>query len=289
MMKYDWGYMRIPVKRQFSWKAFWLLGALYILGNLTAIPLLRQRQMLTESPAMIAFITISAFILNGISLYLANKIGLGAPFLEGNFKKSEASYYFRKMCAVSLLIGITAALAVLVVNGMMGEIAASKANYPPFWMPLLSSVSAGIKEELFYRLFLMTLFVWVGGFFRKDSEGRPTQVIYRIAVLISGVIFGWAHIDDKLSWGVAFTDYLAVFLMTAILGVIFGWLYWKYGLESAIFTHFLIDALRAGIIIPAMHSENVTLCVIIFLCLIIISVISWRILFGIHKLSGNER
>ncbi|MCP4726909.1 MAG: CPBP family intramembrane metalloprotease [bacterium] len=287
-MKFDLEYLSIPVKRQFSWKAFWLLAVLYILGNLAAIPLLLHRQMLTESPAAIAIIIISALILNGISLYLAKNIGLGAPFLEGDFKKGDASYYFRKMCAISLLIGVTAALAVLVLNGMMGTITASKANYPPFWMPLLSSVSAGIKEELFFRFFLMTLLVWVGRFFGKDSDGRPAQVIYLIAVLISGVIFGWAHIDDKLSLGAPFINYLTVFVMNSILGVILGWLYWKYGLESAIFTHFLIDAILAGIIIPAMHTENTILCVIIFLCLIIISTLSWRDLFGKHKLFERE-
>ncbi|MCP4707601.1 MAG: CPBP family intramembrane metalloprotease [Planctomycetes bacterium] len=285
MIKYDWGYISVPVKRQFSWKAFWLLGLLYILGNLAAIPLLQQRQMLIESPATLALLTFIAFILNGISLCLADKTGLGVPFLEGNFKKGEVSYYFRKMCAISLLISIVVSLLLIIDNVLIGEIARSKANFPPFWMSLLSSVTAGIKEELFYRFFLMTLFVWVGGFFKKNSDGRPAQVIYWIAVLISGVIFGWAHIDDKLNWGGSSAMLLNIFMMSCIPGIILGWLYWKYGLESAIFTHFLIDALRVGIMIPAMHTENVILCVIIILCLIIVSVISWRMLFGVHKSS----
>jgi len=34
---------------------------------------------------------------------------------------------------------------------------------------------------------------------------------------------------------------LQILLLNGSIGVAFGWLYWKYGLESAMLAHFLVD------------------------------------------------
>jgi membrane protease YdiL (CAAX protease family) len=73
-----------------------------------------------------------------------------------------------------------------------------------------------------------------------------------IAVLVSGLIFGWAHIDDRLGQADSLLTLVTIMAFSGGLGIVVGWLYWRYGLETATLTHFLTDALYYVIVLPAL-------------------------------------
>ncbi len=99
----------------------------------------------------------------------------------------------------------------------------------------------GIVEEVLARWGLMTLFVWLGSLL----VGEVTAVIIWMAIILSGVLFGLAHMPSLLAMGARKS---AVFVITAIslnlwVSLVFGWLFWQYGLVAAMLSHMLLHLL----------------------------------------------
>jgi hypothetical protein len=152
-------------------------------------------------------------------------------------------------------------------------------RYPAGWQLVLASLKAGTVEEIVYRFFVVSLFSWLGGLIRKNSDGRPVELVYLSAILLAGLIFGWAHVDAKLSApGVSVFPLAIIMTLSTILGIYFGWILWKFGLEWAIIAHFLYDALFSAVVMPAYLSNNKILWVAITIGFLIICVLSWRYL-----------
>lgn len=250
----------MAAKRSFSWKAFWILGALNLLGNLAAIPLLQATGGPLESAGSWVLYTILALVLIAIGLYLAGRIGLGLPLLEGWLKRGERVPWLRRVVAFSLIIAIAGSLAVLVSAvleyGSDLDLTSRGESYPPLWTLLLASIKAAIQEEIFSRLFLMTSFAWLGSLVWREVDGRPTPAVLWTAIIISGLLFGWAHVDDLIANAEPVTTLVRVMILNSLLGISFGWLYWKLGLESAILAHFSLDAVASVIVQPAYYSNN---------------------------------
>ena len=97
--------------------------------------------------------------------------------------------------------------------------------------------------------------------------------------MISGILFGWGHIDDKLSNPeIPVTMLLIIMIGTSTFGIILGWMYWTQGIECAIFAHFLLDAVGTGIVVPAYLSNEPIVLVLVLSVLIIAGLLSWRYL-----------
>jgi membrane protease YdiL (CAAX protease family) len=63
-----------------------------------------------------------------------------------------------------------------------------------------------------------------------------------IAILISGLAFGVAHLPSAVVMGIELTPlYIVRTLILNSVGILYGWLYWKRGFESAMLAHFSTD------------------------------------------------
>jgi membrane protease YdiL (CAAX protease family) len=262
---------RLPTRRPFSWKALWILVALQLLGNLLAIPTLKASNLPVEPlPYWILWTAISIPVI-GLALFLGGRIGLGAPLLEGYILGQERRNWAQTVVVISVFIATAATPLILLVN-----LNVDPEGYPAVWKLILASVDAGVQEEIFTRLFLLTGLAWLGSIIWHEADGRPTDKIFWIAILITGLIFGWAHLDDKLAIpGVPFIDYLILMAVGTIYGIVFGWLYWKFGIECAILAHFAIDALASGIIVPAYIYQNLIIQLAAITGIVLLGVISW--------------
>jgi membrane protease YdiL (CAAX protease family) len=107
-------------------------------------------------------------------------------------------------------------------------------DLPTFIYLLLSIVVlAPIQEEILYRHFAMGLFYrWFG---------RSTGAVLA-AILVSTVIFSVAHVA-------ILTDNWIKFVQILPAGLIFGFIYYKRGLEHSILAHALFN----GLIGPASY------------------------------------
>ena len=120
-----------------------------------------------------------------------------------------------------------------------------------------ASFKAGVTEEIISRLFLVSLFVWLGGLVWRGGEGRPGRGGYWAAILLAGLLFGWGHIDAQLGNPAAtMGDYALLMGIASALGIYFGWLYWKLGLEWAMLAHFAYDAFVSMVLVPVYLLAN---------------------------------
>ena len=108
-----------------------------------------------------------------------------------------------------------------------------------FDMPLVTKVLyGGIVEELLMRWGLMSLLVWVA--WHASGSVRPiASWCYWVGLTISAVLFAAGHlpllyflVPDPSS-----SLLTLVFVGNAIPGLLFGWLYWRRGLEAAMVAH----------------------------------------------------
>ena len=264
--------IHLPVKRSFQWRVFLILVASYFLGNLAAIPLLRATNMPIEPVWLWGVATLIAALVLGISMLLANRTGLGAPFLEGRLQKEDISAWLRSGMALTVLMCVLGLPLSLLLN-----LNVNSASYPAGYQLVLASVKAGVVEELFGRFFLVSLFVWLGSFFKRSHDGRPTRGVYWGAILLAGLLFGWGHVDARLGIPGAPVEMLTlIMILSTLLGICFGWLFWKLGIEWAIFAHFAYDALVSAVLLKVYLLNNI-LVWIGFLSLVILAAgISWR-------------
>jgi len=266
--------IHLPVKRSFQWRVFLILVVSYFLGNLAGVPLLRATNIPIEPVWFWGVVTLFSALVLGISMLLANRTGLGAPFLEGRLQKEDISAWLRSGMALTVLMSVLGLPLSLLLN-----LNVNPASYPAGYQLVLASVKAGIVEELACRFFLVSLFVWLGSTFKRSHDGRPTRGVYWGAILLAGLIFGWAHVDAGLATPEApFGMLTGIMILSTFLGIFFGWLFWKLGIEWAIFAHFAYDALVSAVLLKIYLLNNV-LVWIGFLSLVILAAwISWRAL-----------
>jgi hypothetical protein len=264
----------LPMKRSFQWRVFVVLVALYFLANIAGIPLLRKTHVPIEPVWFWGVATIVATLVIALGLAMANRTGLGAPLLEGRLPKEDLPNWLRSGLALTLLM-----LMVGFPLSLIANLSADPATYPFGWELLGASFKAGVVEEILSRLFLVSLFVWLGGLFKRNAEGRPTRGVYWAAILLAALIFGWGHVDARLSHPAAtFEGYALIMVLSSSLGIYFGWLFWKLGLEWALFAHFAYDAFVSMIVIPVYLLKSPIIWFVLVTGLVIASVISFRFL-----------
>ncbi len=260
-------------QRSFPWITFVVLVVLYFLGNLAGVPLLVETGAAIEPPGFWALAMLLAAVVIGISLSLARRTGLGAPLWEGRLAKADFPRWLGSGAALSVL-----AIAAGLPFSLLLNLQVDAASYPAPWQLILASVKAGIVEEIGYRFFVMSVLVWLGGLLWRDPTGRPATGVYWAALLVAGVLFGWAHVDARLSVPAApFWALAAIMLLSSALGIFFGWLLWKLGLEWAMLAHFAYDAVVSAVLLPVYLAEMLWLWVVFlgFVTLAVVAALRW--------------
>ena len=104
---------------------------------------------------------------------------------------------------------------------------------------IASVLYGGVIEEVMLRLFMMSLLAWLGWkvFFRK-AEMAPTGVIVA-ANVISALLFAAGHLPatQQLFGTVTPLLLLRCFLYNGGMGLFFGWLYRRFGIQYAMLGH----------------------------------------------------
>ena len=105
----------------------------------------------------------------------------------------------------------------------------------PFLFPLTIAVSSAIREEFMYRLFAIS-------FLKKSAR------LTWLALFLPALFWGFAHSNYPI-----FPNYVRGIELT-IFGIILGIAFLKYGLETVIIAHFVINASLVGL--PLLKSHN---------------------------------
>ena len=248
-------------KRRWNWKVFFVLVGLIIPAMFAIWPYTSHQQNISVGWDLLVIdrlINILLFsVLGGIGLLLANRIGLGMPFVEGWTKREPMPYRFRDIVAIALIAAVILVLLSMFlhavvfdppVNAMlekMGIVIPEAASVPPLY-GFLAAISAGITEEIEFRLFGLSLLAWLGGLLFRDSDGRPKLGVFWTANILFALAFGAAHLSAEAAMGIPLTPLVvtATLVLNGMGGLVFGWLFWTFGLESAMLAHILADILR---------------------------------------------
>lgn len=272
-----------PPMRPFRWRLLVVLVALYLLGNLAGIPLLRTTDQPIEPVSYWAVATLASAVVIAIGVLLATRTALGAPLFEGELGRDAMAPWWRHGLALTALLLVVAAPISVLVNAN-----ADASTYPFGWELLLASFKAGTIEEIGYRLLVVSALAWVGKLVWRDARGRPTPPVYWIVIVLAGLAFGWAHVAARLdSPGGTPAVYALIMVTNSLLGVAFGWLFWRLGLEWAIFAHFAYDVFVSMVLVPVYLLESPLAWATLVLLLLIGAAVSWRYLRKCRETFGE--
>ena len=252
--------------KSINWKAFFLLWIAAVLATLLVLPYALEIQSaaidLTQLglplSAIVAIQTVQAAILFAIMIFLglllAGRAGLGTPILDAMTRGESVADRVRAILPISIILGVVCTLLILGLEffyfqpAMMDELGDTatalnlQTSQPAAWKGLLASFYGGIAEEIQLRLFMMSLLAWLGKFISKTSDGKPTSAIFWIANVLAAILFGIGHLPAVSTMVPLTTLVIArTVVLNGLLGIVFGWLYWKRGLESAMVSHFSAD------------------------------------------------
>ena len=245
-----------------NWKVFIILFIGSLIGIIGVIPysLTLQEDILSEVPLpMEIVIAISIFqsavlffVIILVGLFISKKIGLGAPIIERFVEKEDIAAHLRSIIGISIALGIIAGLLIIIGDYIFGLFNSSDLTQimtiPPPWQGFLVSFYGGINEEILLRLFFMSLLIWIFVKLTKSNQASPSSTIVWTAIILSSILFGLAHLPIVASLTMITPVFIArAIILNGIGGIIFGWLYWKKGLESAIISHFTADIILHAI------------------------------------------
>jgi hypothetical protein len=219
---------------------FVLLLLVGILGSLMGVPwsiaVLRD-----PAPAWLSAVVEILFLLtpaSAVGVWLGKKVGLDSRLTNLVPRLSKG----RKHLHSGLLPAVPVGLALGVVgffaqNSIPRSALMPELNNPNTLEWLLRCFSAALTEEIFFRLGLITFFVWIiRSIIKKAAVDIPSLWVGN---LLSALLFAGGHLPQLIAfdWGLLIP--FAVFSTST--GLIMGWLYLRYGLISAIVAHFVVD------------------------------------------------
>jgi len=179
-----------------------------------------------------------------IGTMLAHRIGLDAPAIRQALAGSSPSPTLRRQVTKAVWAGLGIGLL------LAGYAVATEPYYatldpdatsrlqaltPPFAVRILYG---GLAEEIMARWGVMTLVCWTTWRLMGRPQ-RPPGAVFWIGIAAAALVFGLAHLP--FLFGVAGDPPLwlpVVAVGTNVMaGVVFGWLFWRAGLEAAILAH----------------------------------------------------
>ncbi|MGH6705236.1 MAG: CPBP family glutamic-type intramembrane protease, partial [Sphingomicrobium sp.] len=173
-----------------------------------------------------------------LGVWAAPRVGLDAPALRAWTEGRPIWPALRPQLAPALPGGL--AIALLLV-GFWSVVREQHFAAPllAFELPLATKLLyGGIVEELLLRWGLMSLFVWIA--WRIGGAARPVPVwAFWSGLVASSLLFAVGHLPvlyfllpGSPEWFVGMT--LAA---NFVPGILFGWLFWRWGLEAAMIAH----------------------------------------------------
>jgi membrane protease YdiL (CAAX protease family) len=93
---------------------------------------------------------------------------------------------------------------------------------------------------------MFSLLAWLlTKLFRVSGEGRGRLIALWSANIATALFFGWYHITNEKIFAATVPSIVALRTVLIILpvGLAFGWLYMRRGLEAAILSNFVIDVI----------------------------------------------
>jgi len=172
-------------------------------------------------------------LLGGVGIWLGKKTGLW---------RDERAITKRPL-AVSLLIALVGGISLILPDmlffGRYSETIMNSYATKPTVPYMLATVTYGaVIEEVMLRLFFMSLIAFILHLLFGRRESTPRVSILVIANVISAILFAAGHLPATAAFiGLMPMTVFRCFLLNGGFGLLFGFLYRKYGLRYAMIAH----------------------------------------------------
>ncbi len=202
------------------------------------------------------------FVAIPFGMAASGRVGIGAPYVARIVGAAVPALYVRTSSdgsrrapgfgsfllsvvlasAVGVIAaGLVVATDVLLFHTAIGAALARGLIASPFER-LLAVLYGGINEELLMRFFGLSVIAWL--FHRAERRSVPglSRFGATMAVLIAAALFSIGHLPFASE--VTILDISSTarsLLLNSMSGVLFGWLYWRRGLEAAMVAHGMAD------------------------------------------------
>lgn len=180
-------------------------------------------------------------ILLGVASYfgtkLAPKVDLHWWLLDNWLNGNDVPYFIPLVISIAIVLGFAASLFIVLLDMYFSKkMPKVEVNFPSRKQSLLASFYGGISEEVLTRLFVMTLIVYLASLLGLEDAA------YWIGIVFAAVLFGVLHLPAAIQlFGKSGIVIFRTILLNAVPGIIFGVLYWYYGIEIAMIAHFTGD------------------------------------------------
>jgi hypothetical protein len=204
----------------------------------------QEQQFLTIVIPSLVYLSAVTLPLAWLGLWLGSHVGLGAPLLSDLIANKPGSVHkLVHDAGLAVVLGLLLGIALLLLRSIT-------APYLPPELPafghrgiiggLAVSLGAAVGEEVWFRLGMMTLLIWSAVKITGRIKPSGTQVWF--AILLTSILFGAAHLPQLLSYGAGSSFAIAGTVAgNTLVGILYGWCYWKQSLVAAITAHFSVD------------------------------------------------
>ncbi|MGQ0800797.1 MAG: CPBP family intramembrane glutamic endopeptidase [Pseudomarimonas sp.] len=213
--------------------------------SLTVIPQLLEKapQSVPLEVAVAASVAQSGVLLalavwGGVAL--SRPLGLGAPATEAALSGTGTWPALRRQLLPAAIAGVfVGGLLVLSARVAPAELLAlGQTMEIPVAAKLLYG---GVTEEVLMRWGLMTALLWLPWRLIQKRVGLPRTSYVVGAIVVAALLFGILHLPAAAAMGASLDPAVVAYVIAGntVPGVLFGVLYWRYGLEAAIIAHAL--------------------------------------------------
>jgi hypothetical protein len=190
-----------------------------------------------------------------VGVWLGKRVGLGSRLRElvsgmpGGWERVRLGFL------PAVLVGLTlGGVGFFAQNSIPKRALMPGLNNPNTVEWFLRCLSAALTEEIFFRLGLLTLFVWVlRSIVKKPAIDVPSLWVGN---LLAALVFAGAHLPQLTFHGCSLLIPVVVFSTSA--GMVMGWLYMRYGLVSAVVAHFICDLMVY--VVPRLLAVTYEVC-----------------------------
>ena len=202
------------------------------------------RQELPASKAVIALVNaLIMLVLYGGLGYIGLKLSMKLGFAELWDKKVNNKQRFLYPAIYGIVAGFLLIIFDYIFSFFNGI---GKLIHPPFPTSFFASITAGIGEEVIFRLFFISFWVWLIS--QVILKGKYKNKVFWIVTFLSAIAFAGAHLPsimfleniEQIS-NLSLVLIIEIFLLNSFISFPAAYYFRKYGVLAAVGIHFWAD------------------------------------------------
>ncbi len=153
----------------------------------------------------------------------------------------------RQRFVIPAIIGAAIGVVLIIIDLVFSRFnGVGRLIHPPFPTSLIASISAGIGEEILFRLFFISFWTWLVG--KLVLRSRGLNIVFWIVVVFSAIAHSASHlptlmiisgISDPMKFSPALL--VEVLIINSMISIVGAFYFKKYGVLATMGIHFWAD------------------------------------------------